>query len=218
MKTRRAFTLIELLVVISVLALLVGILLPSFRRAREQGKRTVCGAHLHQIGVAFQAYLETNEQRLPFASYMPSVGPSPLDLDEDPIYAADVLMPFVSEEKRVFRCPSDRPGVVERKPPNSGKSYYESERSSYEYRTGWWRKDFSIMGHTPLEAAKLLERVYHLKVPDNTFWIMRDYNNFHAAPSRRQNAEGQEYEGSTHGPGGRRYLYSDGHVGDYENI
>jgi prepilin-type N-terminal cleavage/methylation domain-containing protein len=51
-----AFTLVELLVVVSIIALLVAILLPSLRRAREQAKLTVCGSHLKQLGAAIHLY------------------------------------------------------------------------------------------------------------------------------------------------------------------
>ena len=61
---RSAFTLIELLVVIAVIALLMAVLLPSLRAARERAKRTVCAANLQQIGRGIMAYA-TEHDRLP---------------------------------------------------------------------------------------------------------------------------------------------------------
>ena len=55
------FTLIELLVVIAVIALLIGILLPSLGAARETGRRTRCLSNLRQLALASAAYV--NETR-----------------------------------------------------------------------------------------------------------------------------------------------------------
>ena len=56
-----AFTLIELLVVIAVIALLVGILLPSLGAARESARTVACSSGLRQLGLGLVGY--ANDQR-----------------------------------------------------------------------------------------------------------------------------------------------------------
>ncbi len=56
----RAFSLIELLVVISIISVLVALILPSLKQAREVAQGTVCGGNLRQQGLAIVNYAYDN--------------------------------------------------------------------------------------------------------------------------------------------------------------
>ncbi|MCP4452862.1 MAG: prepilin-type N-terminal cleavage/methylation domain-containing protein, partial [Planctomycetes bacterium] len=56
----QGFTLVELLVVVSVIAVLIGILLPALGKARESAKSTVCTSSLHSWALVFGVYSNDN--------------------------------------------------------------------------------------------------------------------------------------------------------------
>jgi prepilin-type processing-associated H-X9-DG protein/prepilin-type N-terminal cleavage/methylation domain-containing protein len=63
-----AFTLVELLVVISILAVLLGLLLPGLTRARNEAHAAACAAKLRQIGTGLIQYV-TDTKFYPVSDY-----------------------------------------------------------------------------------------------------------------------------------------------------
>jgi len=62
----RAFTLIELLVVISIIAILIGVLLPALGAARSRARLLTCGVNQKQLGLAIYAYAADEDGVVPF--------------------------------------------------------------------------------------------------------------------------------------------------------
>ena len=60
----KGFTLIELLVVIAIIALLLAVLMPSLRVAKEQSRAIFCLSDVRQLALAWHAYTTDNDGRL----------------------------------------------------------------------------------------------------------------------------------------------------------
>jgi prepilin-type N-terminal cleavage/methylation domain-containing protein/prepilin-type processing-associated H-X9-DG protein len=58
---KRAFTLIELLVVIAIIAMLLSLIIPALKKAKESAKRLVCLSNLKSMGLANVLYAEAHD-------------------------------------------------------------------------------------------------------------------------------------------------------------
>jgi prepilin-type N-terminal cleavage/methylation domain-containing protein len=66
---KKAFTLIELLVVIAIIALLLSIVMPSLKMAKEHAGRLRCADHLKILGQTLHLYAQANADSLPETYY-----------------------------------------------------------------------------------------------------------------------------------------------------
>jgi len=97
----RAFTLIELLVVLAVIAILAGILLPVFARAREKARQISCAANARSLATAVLLYAGDCDERLPLAAYV-TPGFSFVTWH-------DLTDPY-ARNQQIWHCPSSRVG------------------------------------------------------------------------------------------------------------
>ena len=134
-KPTRGFTLVELLVVIGIIALLIGILLPTLNRAREASRRATCLSNLHSIGQAMYLYAHDHRDRLPNSN--PKNTSDQGDAYDQVNYVMTRLYEKYSNAAGVFHCPSDRddrPDVI----TNADFVLKQSARVSYDFYSVYW--------------------------------------------------------------------------------
>jgi prepilin-type N-terminal cleavage/methylation domain-containing protein len=167
--SHQAFTLVELLVVSVIIALLVGVLIPSLAAARKANQRAVCLSNLKQIGIAIHGYASDNHATIPFgptappvtsaADFYPCTG-SPTSLlslfKGAPVGLGLLLGNQLANQPKVLFCPgNDQPVNAGAQLANVGTT---QAQGSYFYRHG------SIPASTPAAAAALTP--VHIRLDD----------------------------------------------------
>ncbi|MCD6393689.1 MAG: type II secretion system protein [Planctomycetes bacterium] len=116
MKKAKGFTLIELLVVIAIIAMLLAILVPGLKRAKEYAKNIVCRTNCRSLALATNLYADENDQK--FFAYM-----SGLYINQ--------LSPYIDDCDKVRFCPST---IIHKANPNSG--YWGNSREAWRWVNG----------------------------------------------------------------------------------
>lgn len=117
LRLEKKFTLMELLIVLSVIAILLSLLLPSMKMAREKARRAVCLSNTAQLGMAAMVYAKRDNNKLPPENrniVQNLIGPNVLRGD---VFAAMELT------KEMVQCPT-APVWYEHKAAGHG-SWYE---------------------------------------------------------------------------------------------
>lgn len=118
----RGFTLVELLVVIGIITLLIAMLLPALRQAREGARAIVCQSNQRQLMNAFLMFANEHQGALP-GNYWDSIHQQPKDpekrdwlLGDNPNQGNEAKQVLDGPQKgtifryikdpRVYRCPN----------------------------------------------------------------------------------------------------------------
>jgi prepilin-type N-terminal cleavage/methylation domain-containing protein/prepilin-type processing-associated H-X9-DG protein len=123
MRQLKAFTLIELLVVISIIAMLLSILMPGLRKAKDLARRVVCATNMKTLGVGDIMYaMESNDWHVPAYYYDTSRDPPEPLWFQNSLFAAIVDLKGRKNKEddnegfegksmtlpKDFKCPKDK--------------------------------------------------------------------------------------------------------------
>lgn len=108
---QKAFTLIELLVVISIIAILMGIMMPALSRARAMAGRVVCATNLKTIGLVVEMY--ANDYNDMISEPTPGSGSADgihINYDCRDWYLR--YLPY-TEDPKIYQCPAFRKTIID---------------------------------------------------------------------------------------------------------
>ena len=109
-KSRRSlhgFTLIELLVVISIVAVLMSLLLPALKKAREGTRMTICGSNLRQIHLALSLFADEHQGDFPRVTLATSATYCYFNRPGQPFGdLRPMIEPYANHDANLFYCPS----------------------------------------------------------------------------------------------------------------
>lgn len=151
---RAAFTLIDLIVSIGVMVVLISLLAPSLRAARESARRVSCSSNIRQVGYAMQMYASDFNGHIPGSIFYQSYDQSQLSLPEETIALR------VESDERGFPRDSRRPSgtvwdglgiLIRREYLSHPGSFYcpshHGEHSYEDYREAWLQARGEIFGN-----------------------------------------------------------------------
>jgi prepilin-type N-terminal cleavage/methylation domain-containing protein/prepilin-type processing-associated H-X9-DG protein len=190
------FTLVELLVVISVIALLMGILVPVLGKVRGIASRTYCMSNLRQIGVALRSYLDDNRDIFPLACAFPWDITDENDSDYTPPITK--VLAHVLKEPKVFICKADNINT----PPYH--YYLRTGSTSYWYNG---KQQMGPMGWTNGLGGITIRENFLVQrgAKEKDIEVMSDFDAIHPGfTGEYRKRKGQ-----------KNYLYADWHVSNY---
>jgi prepilin-type N-terminal cleavage/methylation domain-containing protein/prepilin-type processing-associated H-X9-DG protein len=146
MKRKRGFTLVELLVVIAVIALLMSILMPVLKMARDQAIRIVCGNHVKNLMLSLTMYADKNSYKIPQGG-----GNWPWDVSWDVTYE---MLKYMGTDVFSIDVPAGSPSKY--LPIEFSTNFYcPANTQQRRWRDAYWEytKTYRVLGYAFLWKA-----------------------------------------------------------------
>lgn len=176
---RRAFTLIELLVVISIIALLIGILLPSLAMAKRSAESAQCKSNIRSLATINIAYATDNKQFFVPATYDEMANlerwhGNRANTSQAFNPRAGRLASYLDSQGQTKKCPTLR--HYQDSDPGAGGSTYEAGSGGYGYNHQYIGGRYDLAGYG--EASKRTARSDDVQSPTATimFTDAANYN------------------------------------------
>ncbi|MBP8605741.1 MAG: prepilin-type N-terminal cleavage/methylation domain-containing protein [Phycisphaerae bacterium] len=214
MRKKIGFTLIELLVVIAIIALLLSIMMPALKRAKEAAQRTVCINNLKSLGIANELYANQHNgayvpildrNRKDFQNHWITNMSFRANLDLDS-FQSNSTMKYKSPEK--FLCPTDKIG---KDPANAVQGVLISYGYNY---TDWGWDMVDCAGHKMSNITSPATRIAF--IDSNDWWVQWSAADYRKGWDVLGQANIQAYKDvGLHGP--TIYRHSEGaNIGFYD--
>ncbi len=221
---RPAFTLVELLVSLSIIALLIGILVPTLGIARERARNAVCLSNLRSLGTATRLYLD-HESRGVFPDALPLIDPAAAFSPKPDLGFVGAVSPYLDapppredpedpgyfQTPEVWCCPSDRASADA---ATGFRPLWRSGGSSYEYSPGYAILALETFFAAGPERARVVTQLWEewtyrrQEVP-----FLGDAAPFHARGGARRETDQGLFDAAGPLPGHNALYISDGRAG-----